>query len=103
MDGCSSKLTLRVGDGFEFMEQSQHAFTVTITDSSDPRGPAKSLFEEPYYQVMKVALKGDGECHLPGRVSVAVPGGTPSRRWGNFTSHYPCGGYCLLYHPHLPQ
>uniref|UniRef100_A0A673UFG5 Spermidine synthase n=1 Tax=Suricata suricatta TaxID=37032 RepID=A0A673UFG5_SURSU len=35
---ASSKLTLHVGDGFEFMKQNQDAFDVIITDSSDPMG-----------------------------------------------------------------
>ncbi|KAL6091531.1 hypothetical protein STEG23_022217 [Scotinomys teguina] len=56
----SSKLTLHVGDGFEFMKQNQDAFDVIITDSSDPMGPAESLFKESYYQFMKTALKEDG-------------------------------------------
>lgn len=34
----SSKRTLHVGDGFEFMKQNQDAFDVIITDSSDPMG-----------------------------------------------------------------
>lgn len=34
----SSKLTLHVGDGFEFMKQNEDAFDVIITDSSDPMG-----------------------------------------------------------------
>lgn len=34
----SPKLTLHVGDGFEFMKQNQDAFDVIITDSSDPMG-----------------------------------------------------------------
>ena len=36
----SPKLTLNVGDGFEFMKQNQDAFDVIITDSSDPVGKA---------------------------------------------------------------
>lgn len=35
---CNPKLTLHVGDGFEFMKQNQDAFDVIITDSSDPVG-----------------------------------------------------------------
>ncbi|XP_061638179.1 spermidine synthase isoform X1 [Phyllopteryx taeniolatus] len=64
----SPKLTLHVGDGFEFMKQNQDAFDIIITDSSDPVGPAESLFKESYYQLMKTALtKGgilcsQGEC-----------------------------------------
>ncbi|KAK2501451.1 LOW QUALITY PROTEIN: hypothetical protein MC885_000674 [Smutsia gigantea] len=53
-------LTLHVGDGFEFMKQNQDAFDIIITDSSDPMGPAESLFKESYYQLMKMALKEDG-------------------------------------------
>lgn len=34
----SPKLTLNVGDGFEFMKKNQIAFDVIITDSSDPVG-----------------------------------------------------------------
>ncbi|KAL1777953.1 spermidine synthase [Sigmodon hispidus] len=55
----SSKLTLHVGDGFEFMKQNQNAFNVIITDSSDPVGPVESLFKESYYQLMKIALKAN--------------------------------------------
>lgn len=84
----SPKLTLHVGDGFEFMKQNQEAFDVIITDSSDPVGecdfliyhfhgnfiagspklsslflfigPAESLFKESYYQLMKAALRNGG-------------------------------------------
>uniref|UniRef100_UPI0037E8D127 spermidine synthase-like n=1 Tax=Semicossyphus pulcher TaxID=241346 RepID=UPI0037E8D127 len=56
----SPKLTLHVGDGFEFMLQNQEAFDVIITDSSDPVGPAESLFQEPYYELLKSALRSDG-------------------------------------------
>lgn len=38
----SPKLTLHVGDGFEFMKQNQEAFDVIITDSSDPVGECDS-------------------------------------------------------------
>ena len=34
----SPKLTLNVGDGFEFMKEHQNEFDVIITDSSDPVG-----------------------------------------------------------------
>ncbi|KAL4678217.1 hypothetical protein H8959_020891 [Pygathrix nigripes] len=55
----SSKLTLHVGDGFEFVKQNQDAFDVILTDSSDPMGPAESLFKESYYQLMKMTLLED--------------------------------------------
>ncbi|XP_067826749.1 spermidine synthase [Heptranchias perlo] len=56
----SQKLKLHVGDGFEFMKENQDAFDVIITDSSDPVGPAESLFQEAYYQLMKNALREGG-------------------------------------------
>lgn len=39
----SPKLTLHVGDGFQFMKQNQDAFDVIITDSSDPVGKMLKL------------------------------------------------------------
>uniref|UniRef100_A0A8C5AH95 Spermidine synthase n=1 Tax=Gadus morhua TaxID=8049 RepID=A0A8C5AH95_GADMO len=42
----SSKLTLHVGDGFEFMKQNQDAFDIIITDSSDPVGECQWLHLE---------------------------------------------------------
>nr|AIZ03432.1 spermidine synthase [Mayetiola destructor] len=56
----SPKVTLTVGDGFEFMKQHSGQFDVIITDSSDPVGPAESLFQEPYFVLMKNALKPNG-------------------------------------------
>lgn len=41
----SPKLQLTVGDGFEYMKQRTGEFDVIITDSSDPIGPATSLFQ----------------------------------------------------------
>lgn len=45
----SPKLTLHVGDGFEFMKRNQEAFDVIITDSSDPMG--KHLSVRTYLEV----------------------------------------------------
>lgn len=56
----SPKLTLTIGDGFEFMKQHVGEFDVIITDSSDPIGPATSLFQESYFALMKKALKPNG-------------------------------------------
>lgn len=56
----SPKLTLHVGDGFEFMKNHRQEFDVIITDSSDPVGPAISLFQENYFSLMKSALKPAG-------------------------------------------
>ncbi|XP_067946087.1 spermidine synthase-like [Watersipora subatra] len=54
------KLSLHIGDGFEFMRKHENEFDVIITDSSDPIGPASVLYEQPYYQLMKRALRTGG-------------------------------------------
>ncbi|XP_029042598.1 spermidine synthase [Osmia bicornis bicornis] len=54
------KVTLNVGDGFEFLKQHRGEFDVIITDSSDPVGPAECLFQESYFSLMKTALKPGG-------------------------------------------
>ncbi|EDW81761.1 uncharacterized protein Dwil_GK10845 [Drosophila willistoni] len=54
------KLKLTIGDGFEYMKNHSNEFDVIITDSSDPVGPAVSLFQESYYELMKNALKDGG-------------------------------------------
>lgn len=56
----SPKLQLHIGDGFEFVKQHQDEFDVIITDSSDPKGPAVVLFQKPYYEALKKALKPGG-------------------------------------------
>mmetsp|Transcript_5931 Transcript_5931/g.12003 ORF Transcript_5931/g.12003 Transcript_5931/m.12003 type:complete len:294 (+) Transcript_5931:43-924(+) len=63
-----------VGDGLEFLKGKTAAYDVIIVDSSDPDGPAGSLFGEEFYKVVHAALKpggvtcSQGECmwlHLP--------------------------------------
>ncbi|EFX79208.1 spermidine synthase-like [Daphnia pulex] len=55
-----SKVTLHIGDGFEFIKNHPAEFDVIITDSSDPIGPAASLFQESYFQLLCQALKPGG-------------------------------------------
>ncbi|CAJ0959638.1 unnamed protein product, partial [Mesorhabditis belari] len=54
------KLDLYVGDGFEFLKNHKNEFDVIITDSSDPVGPAESLFGESYYELLRDALNDTG-------------------------------------------
>ncbi|XP_041987993.1 spermidine synthase [Aricia agestis] len=56
----SPKVTLHIGDGFEFIKKSINEFDVIITDSSDPIGPAVALFQENYYALTKKALRPGG-------------------------------------------
>lgn len=68
------RVTVFIGDGFRFLADKKSEFDVIITDSSDPVGPASSLFQKPYFQLLKESLKPggsistQGECiwlHLP--------------------------------------
>eukprot|EP00126_Sphaerothecum_destruens_P013893 Sdes_comp23787_c0_seq1m21945 len=54
------RVTTYIGDGFKFMGENLSSFDVIITDSSDPVGPASSLFDVEYYRLMKNALKPNG-------------------------------------------
>ncbi|KAF2834229.1 spermine synthase [Patellaria atrata CBS 101060] len=54
------KVTVHVGDGFQFLRDRLNEFDIIITDSSDPEGPAESLFQKPYFELLKGALREGG-------------------------------------------
>ncbi|ESX02214.1 hypothetical protein KL918_003758 [Ogataea parapolymorpha] len=54
------KVRVHIGDGFKFLNDYKNCFDVIITDSSDPEGPAESLFQKPYFQLLKEALTEKG-------------------------------------------
>uniref|UniRef100_A0A1I7XBX4 PABS domain-containing protein n=1 Tax=Heterorhabditis bacteriophora TaxID=37862 RepID=A0A1I7XBX4_HETBA len=54
------KLKLFCGDGFEFLKSHKNEFDVIITDSSDPVGPAESLFGQSYYELLHSSLNEGG-------------------------------------------
>uniref|UniRef100_A0A8H7XMW8 PABS domain-containing protein n=1 Tax=Psilocybe cubensis TaxID=181762 RepID=A0A8H7XMW8_PSICU len=71
---ASPKVTVYIGDGFKFLADNENTYDVIITDSSDPVGPAVTLFQKPYFQLLHDALtpgghiSTQGEClwiHLP--------------------------------------
>lgn len=53
-------VTVHIGDGFKFLADKKNEFDVIITDSSDPVGPAESLFQKPYFELIFGALKEGG-------------------------------------------
>ncbi|MBW0488195.1 hypothetical protein O181_027910 [Austropuccinia psidii MF-1] len=69
------RVTVHIGDGFQYLRDKVRQFDVIITDSSDPNeGPAQTLFGMPYFELLKNALRPNGsistqgECiwlHLP--------------------------------------
>lgn len=56
------KSTVIIGDGFKFLQDPKNkaSFDVIITDSSDPVGRAEALFQQPYFALLKEALKPGG-------------------------------------------
>ena len=55
-----ARVTLHIGDGFEFLRQKENYYDVIITDSSDPVGPAQSLFESEYYRLLYNSIRKGG-------------------------------------------
>ena len=53
-------VSVHIGDGFKFLADKKNQFDVIITDSSDPEGPAESLFQKPYFELLYGALKEGG-------------------------------------------
>lgn len=53
-------VSVHIGDGFKFLADKKNEFDVIITDSSDPEGPAESLFQKPYFELLYGALKEGG-------------------------------------------
>lgn len=54
------KVKTFIGDGFKFLDDYKNTFDVIITDSSDPEGPAASLFQKSYFELLKGALTEKG-------------------------------------------
>lgn len=54
------KVKVHVGDGLAFLKDKADSFDVIITDSSDPVGPAESLFQSEYYELLHKALRKGG-------------------------------------------
>ncbi len=54
------KVKTHIGDGFKFLAEYKNTFDVIITDSSDPEGPAESLFQQPYFELLNAALTEKG-------------------------------------------
>jgi spermidine synthase len=54
------KVKTHIGDGFKFLADYKNYFDVIITDSSDPEGPAASLFQKSYFELLDGALTEKG-------------------------------------------
>lgn len=56
----SPKLKLFFADGYKYVLEHPGEFDVIITDSSDPKGPAVSLFQTEYYRALYDCLRPGG-------------------------------------------
>ena len=56
----SPRVRVFIGDGFKFLAENESTYDVIITDSSDPVGPAESLFQKPYFKLLYDALAPGG-------------------------------------------
>jgi spermidine synthase len=54
------KLEIIIDDGAKYLESKNSEYDVIITDSSDPVGPAETLFRKDFYEKIKNALKPNG-------------------------------------------
>lgn len=54
------RVTVNIADGNKFIKEHKATYDVIIVDSSDPIGPGEALFERPFYEGLKAALKPGG-------------------------------------------
>eukprot|EP01064_Diplonema_japonicum_P025861 TRINITY_DN37290_c0_g1_i1.p1 TRINITY_DN37290_c0_g1~~TRINITY_DN37290_c0_g1_i1.p1 ORF type:complete len:302 (+),score=90.47 TRINITY_DN37290_c0_g1_i1:43-906(+) len=54
------RATVHIGDGFEFLKDKEGMYDVMIVDSSDPEGPASTLFGKEFYERCRKSLKKGG-------------------------------------------
>lgn len=66
-------VSTHIGDGFKFLADKKNEFDVIITDSSDPEGPAESLFQKPYFELLYGALREGGVITTQGCSSSSFP------------------------------
>eukprot|EP00762_Andalucia_godoyi_P002333 ANDGO_07545.mRNA.1 Spermidine synthase 1 len=54
------RVTVKIGDGAEFLKTVSNHYDVVIVDASDPMGPGASLYSEAFYGSLKAALRAGG-------------------------------------------
>jgi len=55
-----SRVTVQVGDGLAYLKENKVKADVIVVDSSDPVGPAETLFTQEFYELMKNTLNEGG-------------------------------------------
>ncbi|SDU15959.1 spermidine synthase [Desulfobacula phenolica] len=54
------RVRVHIGDGNAYLREQKNKYDVIIVDSSDPIGPGEALFERPFYENLKAALRQNG-------------------------------------------
>lgn len=54
------RVRVHIGDGNSYLREQKNKYDVIIVDSSDPIGPGEALFERPFYENLKAALRQNG-------------------------------------------
>lgn len=54
------RVKVHIADGNVWVGEQKNKYDVIIVDSSDPIGPGEALFERPFYEKLKNALKANG-------------------------------------------
>lgn len=54
------RVNVHIADGTAYIKEHPRSYDVIIVDSSDPIGPGVALFEKPFYEGLKTALKPGG-------------------------------------------
>ncbi len=71
------RLTLRIGDGFEHVRETDAQYDIIVLDLTDPGGPSESLYTPDFYQACALRLKPVGAMTLHVASPVAHPRADP--------------------------
>ncbi len=67
------RLELRIGDGFEYIRESDEQYDLIVLDLTDPVGPVEALYTPDFYRACAVRLKPVGAMTLHVASPVAHP------------------------------
>jgi spermidine synthase len=67
------RLTLRIGDGFAHIRESDEQYDLIVLDLTDPGGPSEALYTEDFYRACALRLKPVGAMTLHLASPVAHP------------------------------
>ncbi|KAL1921303.1 uncharacterized protein VTP21DRAFT_11019 [Calcarisporiella thermophila] len=96
------KVKIHVGDGFAYLRDMVDTFDVIITDSSDPVGPAESLFSAEFFQLIKNSLREGGIVSTQGEC-MWLHGSLIKEVLGHFKRLFPSAAYAYTTIPTYPS